>query len=154
MSTWHCKSFEQLSSNELYAILHARQNVFILEQTCLYGDIDSLDFHCFHLFLSTQADDNTHTIHAYLRILPPGVSYTQASLGRVLVSIDSRNQGLATVLINKGLEQLQQRYPKQPIKIAAQYYLLAFYQSLGFNQISDIYLDDGIEHIDMLLTPE
>lgn len=151
MATWHCKSFSQLNTNELYAILQARQSVFIIEQTCLYADIDQLDLHCYHLFFSTVNDDKTATIHAYLRIVPPGIAYTEASLGRVLVSKDSRNQGLAKILINKGLEELKQLYPQQPIKIAAQNYLLAFYQSLGFSKISDIYLDDGIEHIDMIL---
>jgi ElaA protein len=152
MSTWHCKSFSQLSSNELYAILQARQNVFIIEQNCLYADIDQLDLQCLHLFFSTTSDDKIATIHAYLRIVPPGVAYNEASLGRVLVSEDSRSQGLAKILINKGLDELKLLYPQQPIKIAAQNYLLAFYQSLGFSKISDIYLDDGIEHIDMLLS--
>ena len=166
MLTWYFKRFEQLTTAELYAILKARQDVFIIEQTCLYKDIDGLDSQCLHLFCTeesnhsilniknkTEASTSVINILAYSRIIPPNIQYNEASIGRVLTTIDGRQRGLGKTLISKAIEEIHQAFPAQPIKISAQYYLLTFYQSFGFEQISDIYLDDDIEHIDMRLTP-
>ncbi len=160
MLTWHCKDFQRLSVQQLYAILKVRQDVFIIEQNCIYADLDSLDVHCRHLFATIdtkeQAGNETQTptapnIVAYARLLPPKLNYREASFGRVLTTASARGTGVGKLLIKKSIESLQKQHPEQPIKIAAQLYLEKFYRSFGFKQISEPYDEDGIEHIDMLL---
>lgn len=152
MLTWHCKTFQQLDTQELYAIIKARQDVFIIEQQCIYPDLDELDIHCLHLF-AILGDKENNAIAAYLRILPPALQYSQAAFGRVLTTSQARGQGAGKDLITKAVEKIAELYPQQSIKISAQLYLQDFYQSFGFEKISDVYDEDGIDHIDMLLTP-
>lgn len=143
---WHVKSFEQLSADELYRILEQRVNVFMLEQNCLYPEIDGKDPRSFHLFAETNGQ-----IAAYCRMLPPGVAYDQASIGRVLVGGDFRGRGLAQELMTRAIAFLTEERGEREIKIQAQHYLEKFYGSLGFRPISDVYPEDGIPHVDMLL---
>ncbi|MFT5705993.1 MAG: ElaA protein [Oceanospirillaceae bacterium] len=150
MFTWHCKSFQELSTLELYAILKARQDVFVIEQVCIYPDFDGLDQKCLHLF-ATHGDTSDITISAYLRILPPGLQYSSASMGRVLTTQSSRGTGVGKVLVQKAIDTIQNEYPQQPIKISAQQYLQVFYSRFGFKAISEIYEEDGIPHIAMIL---
>ena len=153
MLNWHCKSYQQLSADQLFAIYRARQQVFIVEQNCPYPDIDLLDKQCLHLF-ACQESTNSSTepeILAYLRIIPPATQYPEASFGRVLTTEAARGTGAGKALVTKALEQLALTYPSAPIKISAQYYLQKFYAGFGFDTISDIYLEDDIEHLDMLL---
>ncbi|MEH6445140.1 MAG: GNAT family N-acetyltransferase [Oceanospirillaceae bacterium] len=150
MFTWHCKNFQELSTLELYAILKARQDVFVIEQACIYPDFDGLDQQCLHLF-ATLKDNSDIIISAYLRILPPNLQYSEASMGRVLTTHTSRGTGVGKVLVQKAINTIQNEYPLQPIRISAQHYLQIFYSRFGFKAISEIYEEDGIPHIAMLL---
>jgi len=143
---WHLKPFDALTTKELYAILYERTNVFVVEQNCPYLEVDGKDEASYHLF---KEEDGV--IVAYLRILPPGVSYEQASLGRVLVKQTHRGQGIAQQLVQKGIDFVHTSLGEKTIKIQAQAYLRDFYGSFGFEAISDVYLEDDIPHIDMLL---
>ena len=145
--SWHLKAFDDLDSKTLYQILKARCDVFVVEQTCPYPELDGLDPACYHLYLEEAGD-----ILAYLRILPPGLSFEEASLGRVLVTPSARGQGYARSLLEKGLDFVQTELKQDQVKIGAQTYLESFYASLGFAPVSAPYLEDGIEHIDMVVT--
>lgn len=143
---WYLKTFDELSTKELYAILKERTNVFVVEQNCPYLEVDGKDEASYHLFKEINGD-----IAAYLRILPPGVSYSQSSIGRVLVKKEYRGQGLAYELMQKGIDFIHTELQQQDIKIQAQHYLREFYGSFGFEAVSEVYLEDDIPHIDMLL---
>ncbi|MFT5137401.1 MAG: ElaA protein [Arenicella sp.] len=147
MIKWQYKSFEQLTVNQLYDILKLRQDVFVIEQQCIYPDIDQVDKTATHLF---AYDDQGQAICAYLRMLAPGVKYRQVAMGRILTSESSRGTGLGKVLVQEALQVVEREYPKQAIKISAQVYLLEFYRDFDFVVISEPYDEDGIQHIDML----
>ncbi|WP_020410536.1 GNAT family N-acetyltransferase [Hahella ganghwensis] len=153
MYEWKYKSYKELSAEELFEILKVRQEVFIVEQNCVYPDIDDLDKVSGHLFATRCDAQNEHRIHAYLRILSPGFSYDQVSFGRVLTSAESRGNGLGKTLIAKTLEILAALYPGLPVKISAQLYLEKFYSGFGFHAVSEPYDEDGIPHIGMIMTP-
>ncbi|OWA35157.1 GNAT family N-acetyltransferase [Saccharibacillus sp. O16] len=144
---WKLKSFEQLSGDEVYRILRARVDVFVLEQQCLYPEVDGKDPKCYHLFAEKDGE-----IAAYCRLLPPDVAYPQASIGRVLVSHGYRGQGLAQELMQRAIVFLTEQLRESEIKIQAQHYLEKFYGTFGFQPISEVYPEDGIPHVDMLLT--
>lgn len=142
---WHIKKFSELTAYELYDILKLRSEVFVVEQNCIYQDIDSNDKLSYHLFLEDKEE-----IIAYLRVLPKGVSYPEASIGRVLTKADCRKKGLSREMVNRAISFIVNTLEEKEIRISAQSYLLGFYNSLGFEPVSDIYLEDGIEHIEML----
>ncbi|OJV55278.1 MAG: GNAT family N-acetyltransferase [Bacteroidetes bacterium 43-16] len=144
--SWHLKPFQELSNHELYSILQIRNAVFIVEQACYYQDVDNKDLNALHLF---YIKDNA--MLAYCRILPAGISYKEASIGRFLTVQSARNQGLGKVLIEQAIYHIKERWPKTSIRISAQQYLEAFYQSFGFKTQGDMYLEDDIPHIEMLL---
>jgi ElaA protein len=139
------KSFDNLSPAELYAILRLRNEVFVVEQNCPYQDADNKDPKCHHLML-LQNDE----LMAYARLVPPGLSYAQMSIGRVVSSPKARGTGAGRILMNTAIEQCLQIFGEGSIKIGAQAYLIKFYGSLGFNPIGEIYDEDGIPHIHML----
>ncbi|MGO4289629.1 GNAT family N-acetyltransferase [Chitinophaga sp. RAB17] len=143
---WKIKSFEELTVAELYAILRLRSEVFIIEQNCAYQDLDNSDQKALHL----MGTDDSGQLLAYTRIFAPGIKFTEASIGRVVTSPLARGQGAGRELMERSILELQQHYGKIPIKIGAQQYLQRFYTSLGFEQTSDTYLEDGIPHIEML----
>lgn len=140
------KSFEDLSPFELYNILQLRNEVFAVEQQCVYPDMDDKDQVSYHL-LGRNADK----LLAYTRLIPPGISYKEPSIGRVVTSPSIRRSGEGRILMEKSIQLVNERFPGHPIRIGAQLYLQKFYASLGFLPCSDIYLEDGIEHIEMLL---
>lgn len=140
------KSFDALTPNELYQILTLRSEVFVVEQQCVFLDMDQKDQKSEHLMIWEEKN-----LVAYCRILPAGVSYTEPSIGRVVSSPKYRGTGAGRVLMQKAIEIARQRYGNQPIRIGAQLYLKKFYSSLGFEAQGDIYLEDGIEHIEMIL---
>jgi ElaA protein len=123
--------------------------VFILEQTCLYPDMDGLDLEAHHL-LGWRIENGKRELAAYLRILAPGAKYTEMSIGRVLTTPAARGTGAGRELLARGIEYAEQLHPGHRIKIGAQAYLEKFYQSVGFQTISEPYDEDGIMHIDML----
>ena len=149
MSTlqWVYKSFNELTNTELYAIMQLRIAIFSVEQNCAYQDADNKDFQSFHL----AAWDN-NVLVAYCRILPPKLSFKEASIGRVITAADYRKNGTGRVLMQKAITLTLQQFNCSQIAIGAQLYLKKFYNSLGFNQVSDTYLEDGIPHIEMLYT--
>ncbi|MEP6700467.1 MAG: GNAT family N-acetyltransferase, partial [Bacteroidota bacterium] len=142
---WILKKFDDLSPLELYAIMQLRNEVFVIEQNCIYQDADNKDKSCYHYMGWRE-----HTLIAYTRILPPGLSYADSSIGRVVTSRSARGSGIGRQVMEKSIEQIIKLFGNAPIKIGAQLYLLNFYSSLGFQQSSDIYLEDGIEHIEMV----
>lgn len=144
---WHLKTFEELSNLELYHILRARTDIFVVEQNCPYPEVDGKDPACLHLYLEDRG-----SIAAYLRILPPGLSYPEASIGRFIVAPAYRGSGLGRELLERGLACIRETLNVSTVKIQAQSYLQKFYGSFGFVPVSEEYLDDGIPHIDMLLT--
>jgi len=145
---WTCKAFHELTPEELYAILQLRNAVFVVEQNCVFQDADDKDQHCFHLMCREE-----NRLIAYTRIVPPGISYAESSIGRVVVLPGARKNGMGKLLMQKSIEKLFDLFGRSPVKIGAQRYLKNFYESLGFQQSSDIYLEDGIEHMEMSLIP-
>jgi ElaA protein len=139
------KSFEELSLTELYKILRLRNEVFVVEQNCPYQDTDNKDLKCHHLML---LKDNK--LMAYARLVPPGLSFPQMSIGRVVTSPKARGTGAGRILMNTAIEQCHKFFGKGSIQIGAQAYLLKFYGSLGFKEVGEIYDEDGIPHIDMI----
>lgn len=144
--TWMTRDFASLSPALLYAILRLRQAVFVVEQNCVYQDLDNLDQCGDHLFL-LRGDEPV----AYQRCLPPESAFTESSIGRIIVSPSARREGLGSRLVQRGIEHNRGRWPDSPIRIGAQAHLQDFYAALGFRVAGDLYLEDGIEHIHMLL---
>ena len=149
---WQFSRFADLTPFDLYDVLAARQNVFILEQTCLYPDIDGYDLEAHHL-LGWRDVDGKRQLAAYLRVLAPGAKYDEMSIGRVITTTVARGSGAGRALMLEGMAEHQRRYPGQPNTIGGQAYLNAFYESLGFETISEVYLEDDIEHYHMRWTP-
>ena len=142
--TWVLKTFDSLTLQELYAILRLRTEVFVVEQNCVFQDMDNKDQQCYHLMGWKDGQ-----LNAYTRLVPPGVSYKEPSIGRVVTSPVARGNGTGKLLMEKSIEEIIQLYGKTPIKIGAQLYLKKFYESLGFSQTSNKYDEDGIDHIEM-----
>jgi ElaA protein len=145
MISWIAKPLIDLTVSELYKILRLRAEVFIVEQNCPYLDPDGKDFSSIHL-MGWQQDH----LAAYSRLVLPGVSYPEISIGRVVTSPLNRGSGLGKELISQSINFIEKEYGRQPIRIGAQLYLKSFYGSFGFSADSDVYLEDGIEHIIML----
>ena len=144
---WVCKKFDELNSHELYAILQLRNIVFAVEQNCVYPDMDDKDQLSFH-FMGWQKTK----LVAYTRLVPAGVSYeNHPSIGRVVTSPDVRKSGIGRELMILSIQKTIELFGSSSIKIGAQLYLKKFYESLGFSQTSDIYFEDGIEHIEMVI---
>ncbi|CRH89440.1 putative acyltransferase [Chlamydia trachomatis] len=142
---WTVKSFSELSLEELYQLLELRSEVFVVEQKCAYQDVDGVDLECHHLF--GKADGK---IVSYLRILPPGLTFPEASIGRVVIQSEYRGQKLAGPMLEAATQYLIEEMGQETIKISAQTYLKKFYQAHGFVAVSDMYLEDGIPHMDMV----
>lgn len=143
--SWLLKKFDELTPAQLYAILQLRNEVFVVEQNCVFQDADNYDQPAFHLmgFINDK-------LVAYTRLLQPGQTYKQASIGRVVTSASVRRSGAGKLLMQKSIEQVFQLFGEGEIKIGAQLYLKNFYASFGFEQVSNVYLEDGIEHIYMV----
>jgi ElaA protein len=143
---WSLKSFNDLTPHELYAILQLRNEIFVVEQKCIFQDADNKDQVSYHL----MGWDND-VLAAYTRLVPANISFKEISIGRVVTSSQFRNAGLGKELMKQSIDSIWKLWNKQPIRIGAQLYLKSFYESLGFEQVSDVYLEDDIEHIEMLL---
>lgn len=140
------KSFSTLTPNELYALLRLRSEVFVVEQNCVFLDADNKDIYCHHLMLF----DNKQLI-AYARLVPPGISYQEMSVGRVVTAKDARSKGAGKQLMQLAVEYCRKIFGDGPIRIGAQYYLEKFYTEIGFTATGDLYDEDGIEHIEMIM---
>ena len=146
---WKLKRFKQFDLDELYELLKLRVDVFVVEQNCPYEELDDKDIHPDTLHLLGRSPDDSK-ITAYLRILPPGLRFKQVSIGRVMVAKEKRGAGVSNIMITRALEIIEKTWRTSDIKIGAQVYLKKFYESHGFKPISESYLEDGIDHIDML----
>jgi ElaA protein len=142
--TFKIKRFNELSTQELYSVLQLRSEVFVVEQNCVYQDIDGKDAKAIHL-IGTFEDE----IVAYVRIFKPGDYFEQASIGRVVVKQKYRDQKWGYDLMNEAIQATQTVFNETKITISAQLYLKKFYENLGFIQTSEMYLEDDIEHIEM-----
>jgi ElaA protein len=147
--SWTCKEFEKLDLLELYDILQLRNAVFIVEQNCPYQDCDNKDIPALHL----MGKENGKLL-AYARLIPPGISYRESSIGRVVSSPDARGKGLGKQLMWECIQQIEKKFPSSSIRIGAQLYLEHFYTSFGFIRDSDVYLEDNIPHVEMLIKPK
>ena len=142
------KKFEELSLDDLYAILNLRQKVFVLEQDCPYIDADYSDQNAFHL-LGYEGEK----LVAYLRAFAPDIKYQGSSMGRIVVEETMRNQSLGIEITNIGKSFLKEKYPNHEIVISAQHRLEEFYKDLGFISRGEVYLEDDIDHIQMYIPP-
>jgi ElaA protein len=141
---WKIKRFEALSTKELYALLQLRAEVFIVEQNCVYQDIDDKDEKALHLI---GEDDGE--IVAYARLFKPHDYFEQASIGRVVVKEHSRSKKLGHILMREAIQVIKTHFDQRKITISAQLYLKKFYESHGFIQTSEMYLEDDSPHIEM-----
>ncbi|MEM9052175.1 MAG: GNAT family N-acetyltransferase [Bacteroidota bacterium] len=145
---WEIKRFEDLSLIELHNLLRVRLDIFVVEQNCPYSEIDGMDPKCIHVLGKTEEDE----IIATARIAPANTIYSEWSIGRVVVKEEFRRFKLGKELMQVSIDYCNDMASAKTIKIAAQLYLKKFYSELGFKQISEVYLWDGIDHIDMRLS--
>jgi ElaA protein len=138
-----------LTAGELYAAMEARQKVFVVEQHCAYMDADGADPLGMHL-LGWRSTPDGLTVSAYARLLPPGVKYAEASIGRVLTTPDVRGSGLGKAVMTEAIQRVEEAGWGSAIRIAAQMYLEAFYEGFGFRRVSEPFTEDDIWHVEML----
>ena len=140
-----CKPFEALTAPEMYDMLRLRSEVFVVEQNCVFLDMDNKDQKCQHLLLYKDG-----VLVATARLVPPGLSYPDAmSVGRIVTSMAVRGTGVGKTLVDMAIQDCYRLFGKGPIKIGAQLYAKKFYESFGFAQSGEVYDEDGIDHIEM-----
>lgn len=139
------KRFDELEVNELYSLLQLRSEVFVVEQDCVYQDIDGKDDKALHIM--GFHDGN---LVAYTRCFPPGIYFEEAAIGRVVVRKTARNKAFGHDILRASMEAIKENFNTSQIKLSAQTYLVRFYESHGFEQIGKGYLEDGIPHIGMI----
>lgn len=139
------KTFEELNLHELYELLRLRSEVFVVEQDCVYQDIDGKDEKALHVLGYEGAG-----LVAYTRVFPPGVYFAEAAIGRVVVRESSRKNKYGHEILKASIKAIEEHYHTQKIKLSAQTYLTKFYESHGFEQTGEGYLEDGIPHIAMI----
>ncbi|RNF38542.1 GNAT family N-acetyltransferase [Planococcus salinus] len=144
--SWKTYQFDELTTEELYDFLKLRVDVFVVEQNCPYPELDGLDQQAIHIAYG----ENGKTL-AYARLVPAGVKYEAPSIGRVIVHPEARNRGLARRLLHQCIDFIQTHWKAEEIQLQGQVYLQQFYESVGFQTVSDIYEEDGIPHVDMKL---
>lgn len=142
---WTLSGFEELDNRQLYQLLKLREEVFVVEQSCPYPDLDGLDQDAFHMRCLERGE-----LLAYQRCLPPGLCYPESAIGRIVVAPAARGRSLGRELVQRGIEFNRERWSAHNIRINAQCYLRQFYRELGFEDASEEYLEDGIPHIEML----
>lgn len=141
------KTFDELTNDELLEIFRLRIDVFVVEQQCAYHEIDDYEKGAVHLMLKEQGE-----ILAYLRVLPKNTKFEDVSIGRVITAKSARRKGCGSILLAKGIEVAAERFNAEHISLAAQTYARPFYEKLGFRQVSEVFLEDDIPHINMRLT--
>ena len=146
MQNFILKYFNDLTAQEVYDLLQLREEVFQIEQNCIYKDIDDKDQHCWHLLLYKENE-----LLAYARLIPEGISYDKyVSVGRVVSKTKYRKKGYGRLLMSEAMKQMEILFPAKPIKISAQLYLQKFYESFGFAAAGEWYMEDDIPHIAMI----
>jgi ElaA protein len=144
---WQWCRLGELSAEQVYAVLAARVAIFVVEQNCAYQELDGLDGEAEHLIVWSGKE-----VAGYLRVLGPGTRFEDPSIGRIITTQPFRGSGLGREVVAKGLERTRMRYPGRPVRISAQKYLEKFYRDFGFVTVSEPYLEDGIPHVEMLLS--
>ena len=147
---WSFVHYDRIAADDLYDLLALRQRVFVVEQRCVFLDMDGVDRFSWHL-LGRQSAAGDEPLAAYLRIVPPGRRFQEPSIGRVVTAPEVRRTGVGRVLMLEGIRRTREIYPGQPIKLSAQRYLENFYGSLGFVVSGEPYDEDGIPHINMVM---
>ncbi|MBA4302072.1 ElaA protein [Algoriphagus alkaliphilus] len=143
--THRVKAFQELTLNELYELLKLRSEVFVVEQNCVFQDMDDKDQKCHHVMLYSDG-----VLVGYSRLVPAGVFYKEMAIGRVVTAPSVRGKGLGKVLMELSIDYCRQLFGPGAIRLGAQTYALGFYSSLGFVAEGDTYDEDGIEHIEMV----
>ena len=143
---WHCAKFGDLTPQDIHDLYQARVAVFVLEQKCPFQDVDGADPECWHLI--GRGPDGT--VHAYSRLVPPGVKYAEPSIGRVLTTAAARRTGAGMDLMRESILRAEALWPGRPFRIGAQQYLEKFYNGFGFRTDSQPYDEDGIMHVEMV----
>jgi len=143
--SFYYRSYNDLTKRELFDIYFLRQEVFIVEQNCVYQDIDQKDHYSYHLMAYDK-----EILVAYLRIVHPGISYDEPSIGRVLTKMGYRGRGIAKNIMQFAIQKVRDVYKHSNIRISAQEYLIPFYTSLNFETVGEVYLEDDIPHIEMM----
>ncbi|GLU30304.1 GNAT family N-acetyltransferase [Trinickia caryophylli] len=141
---WYWKPFAELTSVEVYDILAARSAVFVVEQDCVYGDIDDLDKSAWHLFACQRGGTN---LAGYLRVLLPDAAEPDVRIGRVLTTSAFRGIGLGNAMLARAMNHIDEQWPGVPIRLHAQAHLQKFYGAFGFRPVSEIHDEDGIAHV-------
>tara|TARA_B100000767_G_scaffold73181_1_gene69861 strand:+ start:368 stop:811 length:444 start_codon:yes stop_codon:yes gene_type:complete len=139
-------TYQQLSKEKLYQIIRLRLEVFVLEQNCIYQDLDNKDQKAIHL-----VGEEEGKVIAYTRLFKKGDYFENASIGRVIVKKESRKKDYGKIIMQKSIEELKNEHNEENIEISAQKYLIKFYDDLGFKKIGEEYLEDNIPHIKMIL---
>ena len=145
---WNVKTFHELTVEQLFDVFKLRVDVFVVEQHCAYQEIEEYDRHPETRHLSGH--NALGELLAYARILSPGLRYSEVNLGRFVVRVDSRRQGIGHQMLQTALQEVSRCWPGYAIKISAQDYLQEFYEQNGFVRLSEVYLEDGIPHVEML----
>lgn len=144
---WRWYAWRDLDPDTLYDFLRLRSAAFVIEQNCVFADMDGIDPQCAHLCVR----ERDGALLGYLRLLPPGGRLPEPSLGRIVVAPSARGEGLARAIAREGVRECQTRYPERDIVISGQQHLEPFYATLGFAVDSRPYVEDGIWHVDMRL---
>lgn len=147
---WFEKTLGELTAQESFGIFRLRSEVFVVEQDCVYLDMDDKDAQSIHIGAMAQDAAMGKAARAVVRLVPPGISYAEPSIGRVAIDLDARGTGLGMELMERAIRACNRHWPGCAIRISAQQYLVNFYEHLGFSQVGDGYLEDGIPHIQML----
>ena len=147
---WKLSTFDVLSVPELYAMLQLRTEVFVMEQNCVFQDMDGADDQAVHLLGYQGEAGDAQQLVAYARLFPAGIKFTEASIGRVVTRTSARGQGLGHVLIQRAVSSVHTLWGVQPIRIGAQARLKAYYTQHGFVDVGIPYVEDGIDHIEMV----
>lgn len=142
---WKIKTFDEFTVPELYAVLKARIDVFVVEQNCPYPDLDGYDQKAIHIWAEEDGE-----VLANCRIFDKGIKYDEPSIGRVLTTEKARGKSLGRQLIQYAVETIENRFYTPEIRISAQDYLLKFYEDFGFEDTGKKYLEDDIPHTEML----
>ena len=147
---WQVKYYRELSTNEFHDIIELRLRAFVVEQNCSYLDLDGKDKKCYHLICR----DGMGNVVATARILPPGLSYPEVAIGRVVIDESIRGKGIGHTLMEEAMKFTEAEFGKVPIRISAQKHLENYYNKHAFYSTGKEYPEDGIPHVEMLFNPE
>ena len=142
---WQCLAFQTLTPSQLYEILQLRSEIFVVEQNCVYQDLDGLDEDAMHLVGNLDRQ-----LACYARLIPPGVKYDEPALGRIASQPSLRRRGYGRAVVARAIEICEDIWPAEGIRISAQARLENFYREFGFKTVTAPYLEDGMPHVEML----